>query len=366
MKKEVGERIRGDVLFEPPDPLFPEGFPTERRRRFPRFALLFGIIILAVCVWVISVSGKASDGKNEENGSEGTSDSAVYGSETESGHGERETDESVRLETEKATEKESNEATENLNETERDTSDSGNREEIKEVDLSQVEKGEEHVINYSGGVADVAGLIHRGFIGSEERGGAKPLVLVIHTHTSEGYLQGDSDYRGPAGVVSVGDVLVSELNLLGVNSVHCTVIHDSGDGNAYLNAKKTVETMLEIYPSIKYVIDLHRIGEKASGEEIKTVSGCADGSAQIRITVGSYNGDDSWQEDLALALFLRRELNADGRRLCMPVVISPSISDTDLCEYYIMADVGASGNTVDEAMAAGRKLARAFAQTILE
>lgn len=364
MKNEVGKRVRGDILFEPPEPLFPEDFP-KRRRRLPRLIALFILIAAAVCIWVISVSGNGGRGGGAIDGS-GASEGLVeesYESESEGGYtGVPTEEESRRYETEPL-ETESEAESEGESETENVISDIS---EVIEVDLSDIEKGEEYVINYSGMTADVSGLIDRGFVDSEERGSAAPLVLVIHTHTSEEYLSGGSGYRGPAGVVSVGDVLVSRLNSLGISSVHCTVIHDSDGENAYVNAKKTIETMLEIYPSIKYIIDIHRLKLGVDGEILKTASGCSDGSAQIRMTVGAYDGDDSWQEDLSLALSLRRSLNGGGERVCMPVVISPSIFNSDTCEYYIMVDVGSSGNTVEEAMAAGERLAFAFAEVLVE
>lgn len=364
MKNEVGKRVRGDLLYEPPEPLFPEGFP-KRRRRVPRLLALLVLIGVAVCIWVISASGKGGGGggTDESGAIEGTVEES-YGGEVSSESTERPIEtESRRPTTEAPSESEGDaQGGDEAEETEEETLDVSD---VIEVDLSQIEKGDRYVINYSDRVADVSGLIDRGFIYTEERGNAAPLVLVIHTHTSEEYLSGGSGYRGPLGVVSVGDVLSARLNTLGIVSVHCTVIHDADRENAYLNAKRTIETMLDIYPSIRYIVDLHRLKLDADGEAIKTVSGCSDGSAQIRLTVGAYDGDDGWQEDLSLALALRKSLNGGGARVCMPVVISPSISNTDMSEYYIMVDVGSSGNTVEEAMAAGERLAFALADVVL-
>ena len=368
MKNEVGKRVYGDVLYEPPEPLFPDSFP-KRGRWTPRLLILFALIAIAVCVWMISVSGRSGDGGGEidegdtvDSTAEQSCESEARGestegvSESESRYPETEAPSETESKTEEA-------GTDDKCETDGEISDLSD---IVEMDLSQVEKGDRYVINYSDRIADVGGLIDRGFIYTEEMGNAAPLVLVIHTHTSEEYLSGGSGYRGPFGVVSVGDVLSARLNSLGVTSVHCTVIHDGDGENAYLNAQKTIEMMLDIYPSIKYIVDVHRLSLASEGKIIKTVSGCLDGSAQIRLTVGAYDGDDSWQEDLSLALALRDKLNSKGARVCMPVVISPSISNSDMSEYYIMVDVGSSGNTVEEAMAAGERLAFAIADVVLE
>ncbi len=372
MKNEIGKRIQGDLLYEPPEPLFPEGFP-KRRKRVARFLALIVLFALAVCVWVISASGKSGDGVGsfDESGPSGETvtgsvESTVgehYESEYESEYADMSTEgERHPPETELA-EIESREQTEAVSETEEIESGTAD---VIEVDLSQIEKGAGYVINYSDKIADVGGLIDRGFIDTVERGGAAPLVLVIHTHTSEEYLSGGSGYRGPSSVVSVGDVLNARLNSLGIGSVHCTVIHDSGAENAYKNARQTIETMLEIYPSIRYIIDLHRMELESGGTLMKTVSGCSDGSAQIRVTVGSHGTDDSWQEDLSLALSLRGSLNDGGARICMPVVISPGMPNSDMGRYYITVDIGSSGNTVEEAMAAGERLAFAIGDVVAE
>ena len=49
----------------------------------------------------------------------------------------------------------------------------------------------------------------------------------------------------------------------------------------------------------------------------------------------------------------------------MPVVISPSLPNGDVSRYYFMADIGACGNTVEEAMAAGKRLGIALADVLI-
>jgi stage II sporulation protein P len=93
--------------------------------------------------------------------------------------------------------------------------------------------------------------------------------MILHTHTSEAYAGVRSEYLD--GVISVGDALTQRLNVLGLTAIHCTVIHDGGEGNAYISARETIEMMLRVYPSIKYVIDLHRMELEYDGVPIKTV-----------------------------------------------------------------------------------------------
>ena len=370
MKNEIEKRRGGDVLYESVEPLFPEDFGV-RRLRIRRFILLALFICVAVCALIVGASGIAGVREDESDSDSITGDGETL-TEDESvsipmgGINESEeegvSEEGVDV-TEEPTGYEEESVSEFLTEDESETVTDSELS-VVGVDLSQIEKGEGYVINYSDSDADIVGLLDRGFIGREEAGASAPLFLIIHTHTSEAYLDGGSGYRGPKSVVSVGDVLTSRLNTLGVGAVHCTVIHDKS-GNAYENAAATVRTMLEIYPSIKYILDIHRLVLGSDGASIKSVSGCADNSAQVRLTVGARDSDAEWQEDLSLALSLRGALNRGGR-VCMPVVISSSIPNSGLGKYYLTVDVGTSVNTVEEAMAAARRLASAIAETVLD
>ncbi len=366
MGKEISKRTESRVLYEPPEPLFPDGIPP-RRIKVGRIVALVIFVSLVIFIWTFAVSGKdqkeqesESERVTERGGeSEKTSETNDPGIESES-HPEPKESES-ETETERET---ANNETGSVTE---EKADGGSSEEstVAKADLSQIEKGEGYVVNYSDKTVDTEGLLDRGFVGGESAGGAAPLVLIIHTHTSEEYAASESDFRGLESVVSAGEAMSASANQLGIPTVHCTVIHDGKDRNAYANARDTILMMLEIYPSIKYVVDVHRLSLYDGELPIKTVSGCKDGSAQIRLTVGAREEYGDWQEDLSLSLALRKSLNENGERVCMPVVVSPSLPNGDVSRYYIMADIGAVGNTTQEAIAAGKRLGVALADVLL-
>ena len=352
MKNEVAQKREGRVLYEPPEPLFPD-LPPRRNKAFIRLAAFAIFACALLLVWALSVSAGG-----DENNTETLITEEVTSPKTE---------EITHLptETERATESErQTEADEEtiLEDSEGETEKETQPEpavEVIESDLSLAERGDSYIVNYTDKAVEIAELLDRGFLGSEERNSATPLVMILHTHTSEGYYGGKNEYLD--GVISVGDALSRKLNALGLTTLHCTVIHDGGEGNAYLYARETIETMLKIYPSIKYVIDPHRMELDAGGLPIKTLS--PDGLAQIRLTVSA--DSEGWQENLSLALELRRRLNEDGARLCMPPTLSPSRYNSDLSCYYLMVDVGAVGNTSKEAILAAERLAVAICDTVL-
>lgn len=358
MKNEVGERREARVLYEPPEPLFPD-LPVRRIRLSWRIAAGVLVVAAALIIWMLAASAIDS-GENDGTGQEEKTDqtnahNGGYPSEHES---EKDSDLVEQMTTESS----------EIVETDPKEPE-GESEPIEplppaviEADLSEAERGDEYIINYTDKVGDISGLLDRGFVDIEAVNSASPIVMIVHTHTSEGYFGGDNPYLD--GVVSIGDRLSRRLNELGLTALHCTVINDDGENNAYLNARKTIETMLRIYPSIKYVIDLHRLELESGGIPIKTISARRDGASQIRLTVSA--DGEGWQENLSLALSLRKKLNENGDRICMPPTLSPSRYNSDLTRYYLMADVGSTGNTAAEAGAAADRLAKALADTILE
>ena len=378
--REIERRNETGVLFEPCEPLFPD-MVCRKRTRLGYFISFLFFVCLAVTVLIVTMSGKAGDEDYDSGGNMGLitaqeSEFGVTGNPSESGgsHGEsseKDTESNKGTETSNIIVDEGVGTDVNGDMSDFDTNSETGVEtefetdlEVIEADLSRVEEGEDLVVNYSDKSPDIAGLIDRGFVYSEIRGSDLPLVMVIHTHTSEKYL-GSSSTSVFDSVATVGDELNARLNSFGLSSLHCTVIHDGDGTNAYMNARETIETMLRIYPSIKYIIDIHRLELESDGAIVKTVSGCEDGSAQIRLTVSSSSGD-GWQENLSLALALRQRINRDGLRVCMPTVISPSRYNSDLSEFYIMADIGSLGNSVDEAKAAAVRLADAMCTVILK
>ena len=241
------------------------------------------------------------------------------------------------------------------------------RDDVVTRDLSLAENGAGYLNNLTNVAIQTHLLLDRGFQGDVSAPDGAPQVLILHTHTSEAYWDADPQaehHRILRGVVSVGEAIVSELNLRGVPAVHCTVIHDGASNrDSYEKAADTIETMLEIYPSVRYVIDLHRLAESdSSGLPIRTAA--ADGTAQLQLTVS--DADAPFYDSLTLALCLRKALNEDGARLCMPVVLTDTLPNSQLSDYYMKIDVGGLGNTSEEAKQAGVRFAIALSELLKE
>lgn len=106
---------------------------------------------------------------------------------------------------------------------------------------------------------------------------SKPQILIYHTHSQEEFV----DY-GPnnkdATIVGVGTYLTELLTQKGYNVIHDTSVYDLKNGkldrnNAYNYALDGVTGMLQKYPSIEVVLDVHRDGVKAGTHLVQEVNG---------------------------------------------------------------------------------------------
>ncbi len=211
----------------------------------------------------------------------------------------------------------------------------------------------------------------------------EPLVLVLHTHTSEGYLSNTATYlEGDLGeitytqdetrnMLAVGKAFISALNKNGITAIHCTVMHDeSGLAGSYERAAQSIQFFREHYPSIQYVVDLHRDAIlTAEGEYVRAATEVVGQRvAQILPVVGSFADSEdpnAWEGNLALALQLRRELNQNDAAVCRPVMLKSGTYNQEMAPYAILLEIGTGANSIDEAIAAATLAGEAFAKIIL-
>ena len=224
------------------------------------------------------------------------------------------------------------------------------------------------------------GEIASAFVGESAVDMHAPLVLILHSHSSEGYL-GAGQTAVPAGstigrsndreqnVLAVGEVLKDTLIACGIPTLHCEIAHDRVDGSdsyvgAYDRANETVERYLALYPSIRYVIDLHRDAVfDGNGDVVRPIA-VVDGEAvaQVMMVVGSGDGVDH-ERNLALALALQREIGI-GTGICRQILLRSSSYRQDYAPYALLLEIGSVGNSLDEAKRAARAVGVALAELI--
>lgn len=204
--------------------------------------------------------------------------------------------------------------------------------------------------------------------------GEEPAVLILHTHATESYTQGDEFYEESSSyrtlderynMLSIGDAVAKQLEKAGIRVLHDRQLHDYPSYNgSYLHARETISQILEQHPTIQLVLDLHRDAAGEGRHQLRTEA-AAEGepSAQLMFVVGtnaSGQAHDNWEDNLALALKLQVQLERQCPGIVRPVNLRAQRFNQDLCPGALLVEVGAAGNTRQEALRAARQLADAI------
>ncbi len=208
-----------------------------------------------------------------------------------------------------------------------------------------------------------------------------PLVLIVHTHGTEGY--SESYYYDPnaeiarttdknKNVVHIGKIIADSLNNAGISTIHCDIMHDEKSySGSYDRSAATIKEYLAKYPSIRYVIDVHRDAIVRSGGELVRPVALTDrgATAQVMAVVGtgeSTVGCPNYMANLALAQRLRSELSAVAENLTRPTCLRPSAYNQQYSVYSMLLEIGAAGNTQAEAERAAELVGAALSRIIKE
>lgn len=209
-----------------------------------------------------------------------------------------------------------------------------------------------------------------------------PQVLIVHTHASEAYTMPPGEEYVPSGecrttdcaynVVRVGDELARTLEDAGLTVLHDTTLHDYPEySGAYNRSLETVEAYLEEYPTISFVLDVHRDAIAGTdGSMYKVVSG-VDGvnTAQMSWVVGTDGGGlehPQWRENLKLAVAVQQHLAETYPTLMRPITVRNSRYNQHTTTGSLLIEMGAAGNSLDEALFSARLLGKALAEVLLE
>lgn len=187
-----------------------------------------------------------------------------------------------------------------------------------------------------------------------------PQVLIVHTHGSEAYTMPAGEEYAATGsfrtddatrsVVRVGDEIAAVLSSYGISVLHDRTLHDSPSYNgAYARSLTSIEGYLEKYPSLSFVLDVHRDAvQDASGQQYKLVSREEPHAAQISLVMGSDH--DRWQDNLRLAVAVEERLMQSYPTLMRPITLRNYSYNQSVCPGSMLVEVGAAGNSLDEAI----------------
>lgn len=206
-------------------------------------------------------------------------------------------------------------------------------------------------------------------------GDGEPLVLILHTHGSEGFSDtSDSGYRttdSGKNVVALGDRVTQKLNDSGIKTIHSPVLYDNPDFNmSYYNASLAIKKYIEEYPSISYIIDIHRDSIMGEDGEYYAPTATIENkvkAAQIMFVVGTDyggSGHTGWRDNLTLALRLQCGISADYPTIMRNINLRSASFNEQYTKGSMLVEIGSCASTLDEALLSADIFAEALAREI--
>ena len=198
-----------------------------------------------------------------------------------------------------------------------------------------------------------------------------PAVLIVHSHGTESYekngqYQESSAYRtrdSNYNVVSMGDRIAQILENGGIGVVHDRTAHDDPSYNkSYANSRASIKAYMDKYPSIRMVLDIHRDSVTRSDGTQAAYTVTRDGQkiARIMLVVGTdANGNHhpNWEENMALAVKLHAQLEKTTPGITRTISFRKQRFNQDLSTGSMLIEVGAAGNTHQEALLGAEQVA---------
>ena len=227
--------------------------------------------------------------------------------------------------------------------------------------------------NASTKTLDAAALAAEGF--AAQLTDETPQVLIIHTHGSEAYTMPEGQGYISTGtcrtsdtnknVVRVGDEIASVLSEYGISVLHDRTLYDDPlyEG-AYSRSVEGIEAYQEKYPSLVFILDIHRDAvEDAQHRQYKLISQEDPNAAQLSFIMGSNH--EGWEENLKMAVAIAEAIKTDYPTVMRPITLRNSNYNQHKSLGSMLVEVGAAGNSLDEALNSARIFADAFARVAL-
>lgn len=203
-----------------------------------------------------------------------------------------------------------------------------------------------------------------------------PQILIYHTHSQETFLdsvEGDVN----TSIIGIGDYLTQLLEeRYGYQVIHDTGVYDLVDGvldrsAAYDYARESIQKILEEYPTIEVVIDLHRDGVEGihfvtdvNGKDtaqIMFLNGLSKDSQGQEVT---YLPNPYIQENLAFSFQLQLAAQQSYPGFTRNIYLKGQRYNLHLRPRSLLIEAGSQLNTVEEEKNAMEPLADILNQVL--
>jgi stage II sporulation protein P len=187
-------------------------------------------------------------------------------------------------------------------------------------------------------------------------------ILIFHTHTCESYTPTETSTYTASGnfrttdlshsVAQVGTILSNELLKYNYNIIHSLEYHDYPNYNGSYNRSLTTVTNLLKQNSPELVIDLHRDAVGSMSNYAPSVKIGDETVAQLMFVIGTNGGGlshDNWRTNLKFAIKIQEKANELFPGLFRPIIVRNSRYNQHLTSSSVIIEVGATGNTLEQA-----------------
>lgn len=210
--------------------------------------------------------------------------------------------------------------------------------------------------------------------------GDEPQILIMHTHTTESYEPYEKNYYDDEyicrsfdpenSVVAVGRAIAEELSKAGISVIHDGTVHDAQYMGAYDRSLETVQKILDEFPSVKIILDVHRDAIEDEKERISAVTEInGKKAAQVMIISaaddGTYNMPN-YLENFHFACALQQAIESRYPTLTRPVLFQYCQYNQQLSTGSLLLEIGSHGNTIEQAVYTGELIGRAIAEMFEE
>lgn len=201
----------------------------------------------------------------------------------------------------------------------------------------------------------------------------KPEVLIYHTHTCESYKpNGSSCADLNKNIAAVGDELKKELEKYGITTIHDKTIHDLESYNdSYTRSRATLKKYLNEYKDFKLIIDLHRDSIENKDKVTTTINGENVARFSFVMTKNHPNSYKNIKLSETLAEISNKFYPGDKDnginsfyKGAFYYEHGKQFYSQDLNSNVVLMEVGSQVNTLSEAKASAKYIARIIAEYI--
>lgn len=196
--------------------------------------------------------------------------------------------------------------------------------------------------------------------------GDDPVVLIVHTHATETYLPATAgNYHSKKQENSVrdaGEILAKSLEEEGIAVVHDKTLHDSPSySSSYSRSYETIQKLLDQYPTIECVIDLHRdaIASESTGATVSTGGKtCSKYMYVVSTAVPTY------ESNLKFIKALNQVASSEFNGFTGSVLERGYAYNQGLSDKYLLLEFGNNRNHIEDARSTAQVYGKILAQTL--